>query len=160
MGDAAGKTTILEKLSLGETINTIPTWGFEVDRVRYKNIEFTMWDVGGQEKIRPLWRHYFAGSHAVIFVIDSCDEERIEGMVGTAEYELSFLFQQPDLRNAHFLIFANKQDCHNALMPQEVAYKLKLNKIAHKHNWHIQGCSAIAGDGLYEGLDWLCTQLN
>jgi GTPase SAR1 family protein len=49
--DAAGKTTILYKLKLGESINTIPTIGFNVEQVAYKNISFTVWDVGGQDKI-------------------------------------------------------------------------------------------------------------
>ncbi|CAO3702458.1 unnamed protein product [Rhizopus stolonifer] len=56
--DAAGKTTILYKLKLGEIVTTIPTIGFNVETVEYKNISFTVWDVGGQDKIRPLWRHY------------------------------------------------------------------------------------------------------
>ena len=57
--DAAGKTTILYKLKLGEIVTTIPTIGFNVETVEFKNISFTVWDVGGQDKIRPLWRHYF-----------------------------------------------------------------------------------------------------
>ena len=58
--DAAGKTTILYKLKLNENVTTIPTIGFNVEEVTpVKNITFTMWDVGGQEKIRPLWRHYY-----------------------------------------------------------------------------------------------------
>ena len=51
--DAAGKTTILYKLKLGEVVTTIPTIGFNVEQVDYKNISFTVWDVGGQDKIRP-----------------------------------------------------------------------------------------------------------
>lgn len=51
--DAAGKTTILYKLKLGEIVTTIPTIGFNVETVEYKNISFTVWDVGGQDKIRP-----------------------------------------------------------------------------------------------------------
>ena len=64
--DAAGKTTILYKLKLGEVVTTIPTIGFNVETVEYKNINFTVWDVGGQSKIRPLWRHYFLNTQAVI----------------------------------------------------------------------------------------------
>ncbi|KAL0385536.1 UNVERIFIED_CONTAM: ADP-ribosylation factor 2 [Sesamum radiatum] len=48
--DAAGKTTILYKLKLGEIVTTIPTIGFNVETVEYKNISFTVWDVGGQDK--------------------------------------------------------------------------------------------------------------
>ncbi|VDM15217.1 unnamed protein product [Wuchereria bancrofti] len=76
--DAAGKTTILYKLKLGEIVTTIPTIGFNVETVEYKNISFTVWDVGGQDKIRPLWRHYFQNTQGLIFVVDSNDRERIE----------------------------------------------------------------------------------
>ncbi|XVF05116.1 hypothetical protein REPUB_Repub05bG0144000 [Reevesia pubescens] len=57
--NVAGKTTILYKLKLGEIVTIIPTIGFNVETVEYKNISFTVKDVGGQNKIRPLWRHYF-----------------------------------------------------------------------------------------------------
>ncbi|XP_042689103.1 ADP-ribosylation factor 5 [Centrocercus urophasianus] len=76
--DAAGKTTILYKLKLGEIVTTIPTIGFNVETVEYKNICFTVWDVGGQDKIRPLWRHYFQNTQGLIFVVDSNDRERVQ----------------------------------------------------------------------------------
>ena len=75
--DAAGKTTILYKLKLGEIVTTIPTIGFNVETVEYKNISFTVWDVGGQDKIRPLWRYYFQNTQGIIFVVDSNDRDRI-----------------------------------------------------------------------------------
>jgi ADP-ribosylation factor protein 6 len=62
--DAAGKTTILYKLKLNQDVTTIPTVGFNVETVTYKNVKFNVWDVGGQDKIRPLWRHYFSGALA------------------------------------------------------------------------------------------------
>ena len=66
--DAAGKTTILYKLKLNEQVTTIPTIGFNVEEVTpIKGVTFTMWDVGGQEKIRPLWRHYYQ----VIFLLST-----------------------------------------------------------------------------------------
>ena len=52
--------------------------GFNVETVEYKNISFTVWDVGGQDKIRPLWRHYFQNTQGLIFVVDSNDRERIQ----------------------------------------------------------------------------------
>lgn len=60
--DAAGKTTILYKLKLGEVVSSVPTIGFNVEKVQYKNISFTVWDIGGQDKLRLLWRHYFQGT--------------------------------------------------------------------------------------------------
>jgi small GTP-binding protein len=68
----------LYKLKLGENVNTIPTIGFNVESVSYKNINFTMWDVGGQDRIRPLWRHYFNNTDAIIYVVDSNDYKRID----------------------------------------------------------------------------------
>ena len=67
--DAAGKTTILYKLKLGEIVTTIPTIGFNVETVEYKNISFTVWDVGGQDKIRRLWRHYFQNTQVKIAML-------------------------------------------------------------------------------------------
>ncbi|CAM8878504.1 unnamed protein product [Rhodiola kirilowii] len=71
------KTTILDKLKLGRIVTTIPTIGFNVETVEYKNISFTVWDVGGQDKIRPLWRHYFQNTQGLIFVVDSNDRDRV-----------------------------------------------------------------------------------
>uniref|UniRef100_A0A914UXN7 ADP-ribosylation factor 1 n=1 Tax=Plectus sambesii TaxID=2011161 RepID=A0A914UXN7_9BILA len=103
--DAAGKTTILYKLKLGEIVTTIPTIGFNVETVEYKNISFTVWDVGGQDKIRPLWRHYFQNTQGLIFVVDSNDRER----VGEAREELMRMLAEDELRDAVLLVFANKQ---------------------------------------------------
>ena len=76
--DAAGKTTTLYKLKLNETVNTIPTIGFNVENVTYKNLEFNCWDLGGQTVLRPLWRHYYENCQGLIFVVDSHDRERME----------------------------------------------------------------------------------
>ncbi|CAG03028.1 unnamed protein product [Tetraodon nigroviridis] len=103
--DAAGKTTILYKLKLGEIVTTIPTIGFNVETVEYKNISFTVWDVGGQDKIRPLWRHYFQNTQGLIFVVDSNDRER----VNEAREELARMLAEDELRDAVLLVFANKQ---------------------------------------------------
>jgi ADP-ribosylation factor protein 6 len=72
--DAAGKTTILYKLKLGQDVTTIPTVGFNVETVTYKNVKFNVWDVGGQDKIRPLWRHYFSGMFSVPLLLDFLSE--------------------------------------------------------------------------------------
>ena len=148
--DAAGKTTILYKLKLAELVTTIPTIGFNVETVQYKNLNFTMWDVGGQGKIRPLWRHYFQGTHGLIFVVDSNDRDRIE----EAAEELHGLLSHDDLRDAKLLVFANKQDLPDAMPATEMVDKLNLRSLS-STEWYIQACAATSGDGLYEGLDWL-----
>lgn len=152
--DAAGKTTILYKLKLGEIVTTIPTIGFNVETVEYKNICFTVWDVGGQDKIRPLWRHYFQNTQGLIFVVDSNDRERIV----EAEKELQNMLQEDELRDAVLLVFANKQDLPNAMNAAELTDKLHLNQLRNRH-WYIQATCATQGNGLYEGLDWLSNEL-
>ncbi|KAI5695297.1 hypothetical protein M8J76_006747 [Diaphorina citri] len=153
--DAAGKTTILYKLKLGEVVTTIPTIGFNVETVEYKNICFTVWDVGGQDKIRPLWRHYFQNTQGLIFVIDSNDRERI----AEAEQELQSMLREDELRDAILLIFANKQDLPNAMTAAELTDKLGLHSLRNRQ-WYIQSTCATQGQGLYEGLDWLSNQLS
>ncbi|KRX17231.1 ADP-ribosylation factor 4, partial [Trichinella nelsoni] len=153
--DAAGKTTILYKLKLGEIVTTIPTIGFNVETVDYKNISFTVWDVGGQDKIRPLWRHYFQNTQGLIFVVDSNDRERIE----ESREELQKMLQEDELRDAILLVFANKQDLPNAMNPAELTDKLGLQQLRNRQ-WFIQATCATQGHGLYEGLDWLSNQLS
>jgi len=152
--DAAGKTTILYKLKLGEIVTTIPTIGFNVETVEYKNISFTVWDVGGQDKIRPLWRHYFQNTQGVIFVVDSNDRERI----AEAQDELQKILQEDELRDAVLLVFANKQDLPNAMNAAELTDKLGLHSLKNRR-WYIQATCATQGHGLYEGLDWLSNEL-
>ena len=148
--DASGKTSILYKLKLGEVVNTIPTIGFNVETVEYKNLKFTVWDVGGQNKIRPLWRHYFENTNGVIFVVDSNDRERIS----EAQEELQKMMNEDLLRDAVFLVMANKQDMPNTMRVSEVTEKLGLNAVTNR-KWYVQSTCATTGDGLYEGLDWL-----
>jgi GTPase SAR1 family protein len=61
-----------------EPVTTVPTIGFNVETLRYKNIKFQVWDLGGQSSIRPYWRCYYPNTDAVIFVVDSTDIERLE----------------------------------------------------------------------------------
>lgn len=148
--DAAGKTTVLYKLKLGEIVTTIPTIGFNVETVKYKNINFTVWDVGGQDKIRPLWRHYYQNTEGVIYVVDSNDRERID----EAALELQKVLREDELRDATLLVLCNKQDLPNAMSVAEVTDKLGLHSLRSRQ-WYIQATCACSGDGLYEGLDWL-----
>ena len=148
--DGAGKTTILYRLKLGETVSSIPTIGFGVETVQYKNIDITVWDVGGQDKIRPLWKHYYQNAQAIIFVIDSSDRDRI----AMASEELSRMLREDELKDSKFLILANKQDLPNAMSTAEITDKLSLLSIKDKM-WYIQSCSAVKGEGIIDGFEWL-----
>ncbi|KAK0583564.1 hypothetical protein LWI29_038239 [Acer saccharum] len=153
--DASGKTTILYKLKLGEMVSTMPTIGFNVETVEYRNISFSIWDVGGQSKIRPLWRHYFENTQGLIFVVDSNDRERIP----EARNELHRILQDEELSNAALLVFANKQDIPDAMPASEIADKLGLYSLGQRC-WYIQSTSASSGEGLCKGLDWLSNSIS
>nr|XP_059859684.1 ADP-ribosylation factor 4-like [Delphinus delphis] len=153
--DAAGKTTILYKLKLGEVVTNIPIIGFNVETVEYKNICFTVCDVGGQDKIRPLWRHYFQSTQGLIFVVDSNDRERIQ----EGAEELQKMLQEDELRDAMFLLFASKQDLPNAMAISEMTDKLGPQSFCNR-TWYVQATCATQGTGLYEGLDWVSNELS
>ena len=82
------------------------TVGFNVETVTYKNVKFNVWDVGGQDKIRPLWRHYYTGTQGLVFVVDSQDRERID----EAKQELHRILSDREMKDCLLLVFANKQD--------------------------------------------------
>ncbi|KAJ1690349.1 ADP-ribosylation factor [Rhynchospora pubera] len=152
--DSAGKTTILYRMHLGEVLSTVPTVGFNVEKVQYKNVAFTVWDCGGQEKLRPLWRMYFSNTDALIYVVDSLDRERI----GDAEHEFQAIIKDPLMANSVILVFANKQDLRGAMSAEEVGRGLGIYDLKNR-TWHIQGTCALSGDGIYDGLDWLASTL-
>lgn len=120
----------------------------------YKNITFTVWDVGGQDKIRPLWRHYYEDAQGVIFVVDSNDAQRL----GEAKQELQSLLQEAELRDATLLVYANKQDLPGARSVAQVTEALQLGSLKGRA-WYVQGCCGPSGQGLYEGLDWLSNEM-
>ncbi|MBZ3880505.1 Beta-tectorin, partial [Sciurus carolinensis] len=117
--DAAGKPTILCKPKLGERVTTFPTIGFNVETVESKNLCFTVWDVGGQDKVRPLWRHYFQSAQGLTFVVDSYGHERIQEGAQVQQKVL----EEEELQDAGLLLFANKQNLPNALALSEMTDK-------------------------------------
>ncbi|NP_001291182.1 ADP-ribosylation factor 4 [Esox lucius] len=152
--DAAGKATVLYKLKLGEVVTTIPTLGFNVETAEYKNISFTVWDVGGQDVIRPLWKHYYQNTQGLIFVVDSNDPERMND----ASEELHKMLEEDQLRDVVLLVFANKQDLPNAMSVCDITDTLGLRKL--NIPWFVQPACATQGSGLLEGLDWLADRLS
>jgi len=149
--DGAGKTTVLYKLKLNETVSTIPTIGFNVESVQpVKNVTFTVWDVGGQDKIRPLWRHYFVGCEGLVYVVDSVDHERFM----EAKDELTWILNSEEMVGVPLVILANKQDMPRAYSPNDIATKLGLYDVRNR-KWHIQGTSALSGQGVYECMEEL-----
>ncbi|VDN59856.1 unnamed protein product [Dracunculus medinensis] len=109
-----------------------------------KGLTFTIWDIGGQEKLRPLWRTYIRQADAVIFVVDSSDHERFE----EARIEFANLVQMPDFpRNVPIILLANKQDLPDAHSRNDIQ-QLIISEFTSKILSHILPCCAITGEGL------------
>ncbi|XP_012935259.1 ADP-ribosylation factor [Aplysia californica] len=146
--DAAGKTTILYKVKLNEQVCTIPTIGFNVETVSpVKGVTFTVWDVGGQEKIRALWRHYFANTQGLLFIVDSADTARMS----EAREELFGIIKSPEMYRVPVVVVANKQDLPGALTTSQIADQLGLTDVTDR-KWFVQGACAPNGEGIYESM--------
>ena len=148
--DNAGKTTVLYQIQFGESKVTVPTLGFNVETVKYENLTFQMWDLGGQSELRPYWRCYYPKTNAIVFVIDSTDKERLD----IAKQELFFLIKEEDLKGVPIAILANKQDLEGALSDIEISEMLGLSDIK-TNQWAIFKTVAKTGVGLDNAFKWL-----
>ncbi|NXR07106.1 ARL1 protein, partial [Semnornis frantzii] len=144
--DGAGKTTILYRLQVGEVVTTIPTIGFNVETVTYKNLKFQVWDLGGQTSIRPYWRCYYSNTDAVIYV-------KFSRVCSNLPNSPCLVSQEEELKKAILVVFANKQDMEQAMTPTEMANALGLPALKDR-KWQIFKTSATKGTGLDEAMEW------
>lgn len=121
--DSAGKTSLLYRLKLQEFVETIPTKGFNMERIKMSMgnsktnaTAFQVWDVGGQEKLRPLWKSYTRRTDGLVFVVDAAELERME----EAKVEFHRITRLAENQGVPVLVLANKQDLDGALSASEV----------------------------------------
>ncbi|KDR20929.1 ADP-ribosylation factor-like protein 2 [Zootermopsis nevadensis] len=148
--DNAGKTTILKKFNGEETDTISPTLGFNIKTLEHRGYKLNVWDVGGQKSLRSYWKNYFESTDGLIWVVDSADKRRLDD----CRKELHALLKEERLAGATLLVFSNKQDLPGALLAEEIRDVLELESIK-THHWQIVWCSAITGQNLLEGIDWL-----
>jgi GTPase SAR1 family protein len=123
------------------------------------NLQWTVWDMSGQYKIfGPLWKHYYTGTDALIYVVDATDDERRLAQAGS-ELRQIMSDNNDELANLPVLIFGNKQDLAHAVNSQELGERLGLRSPPTTFHWHIQSCSAINNQGLQQGLEWLARRV-
>ncbi len=151
--DSAGKTTILYRAKRGETTPTVPTVGFNVETLEIGGLTVVAWDVGGQDSIRPLWKHYYDGVDAIVFVVDSADRARFK-LAGT---EMWSMMSTPELRNSLLLVFANKRDLPGSATTAEIVDALELGRLTRA--WRAVSCVATTGEGVDGGFAWLAKTL-
>jgi ADP-ribosylation factor-like protein 2 len=141
----------------GEDIHEIsPTVGFNIKSLEYHGYTLNLWDVGGQKSIRQYWRNYFEQTDGIIWVIDSVDRWRLN----ECKAQLREVLSQEKLAGASLLIFANKQDLGGAMSFDDICefLDLKNSDIGGRH-WNIIGCSAMTGNGLVDGFDWIVNDI-
>lgn len=155
--DNAGKTTVVRQL-LGQPIDEIePTLGFTIHTLQHAaGYNLNLWDVGGQRSLRAYWRNYFEATDGLIWVVDATDARRLDD----AQQALQALLQEERLAGATLLVFCNKQDATTALSAAQVAERLQLDQqneslMMKRRHWQVQACSAVTGQGLEQGIDWM-----
>ncbi|XP_061765528.1 ADP-ribosylation factor-like protein 4D [Nerophis ophidion] len=154
--DSAGKTSLLYRLKLKDFVETIPTKGFNTEKVKVavggsRPVTFQVWDVGGQEKLRPLWKSYTRRTDGLVFVVDASEAERME----EARVELHKISRSSENQGVPVLVLANKQDLDAALPAGQVEKLLALHELSACTPRYVHACSAVDGQGLQQGLEKL-----
>ena len=149
-----GKSTILQQLKDDETIEVFETLDFNTETLEFDEKEICVWDLGGPEKVRPLWRHYYKGTSAIIFVIDASQEQNIKN----TKKEIHNIMKNPELSTCPLLVFANKIDLNPQTSLEDLEYNLELSRVAKVY--HIEQTSALNGKGLSDGMKWLLKHSN
>lgn len=127
-----------------------PTLGFNIKSMKYKKYRLNIWDVGGQKTLRAYWRNYYEKTDGLVWVVDSVDKFRLMD----CKKELHNLLKEEKIAGATLLVLANKQDVEGCMKVEELEEILEL-KLLTKRHCKIVACSAVTGDGLFEGFDWI-----
>ena len=146
--DGAGKTTLWWN---SRTDRSVPTVGFSVETTMFRNISTTAWDVSSDTAIRPLWRHYFEFTNALVWVVDCSDQSTY------AEVKKAFEMVLEDLPGVPVVVLANKVDLPHA-SPGTLAHDLGLPSLLHDRQWTLMPACGLRGEGLHAGLDWINQQ--
>jgi ADP-ribosylation factor-like protein 4 len=169
--DNVGKSTIVNRLKTGQYCETIPTVGFNCEKIKgrtqkTKDCQFTIWDLGGQERVRPLWRTYCKSAHGILFVVDSAERGTLE----EAKIELEQMIKFTEAYFLPILILANKQDlpdAHDLDYLRKYFFKdtatqsqnlktnpfMRNNSVSNSRKIDIISVCAITGEGLDEALE-------
>ena len=148
--DNAGKTTILNTLSSGNSYEVAPTHGFNVQALTSGDLTMRIHDIGGQKSSWRLWPTFFDNAEIIIFVMDSSDRARLHEVAAA----LKLLLSSGDLAGIPMLLWANKQDLLNSMTTTEIVQALDLQLIKDR-SFQVVGCSARTLEGLSEGIDWI-----
>lgn len=158
--DNAGKSTLLEQIKrmYGKNYSGLPfekittTVGLNIGKINMSHVKLIFWDLGGQQELQTLWDKYYEECHGVIFVIDSTDETRME----ESHQAFNKVVQDPQLQGIPLLILVNKQDLEGSQGVEAIKNFFHDDSSSNGQlDYFIQPTSALSGDGLGIGIEWL-----
>jgi len=149
----SGKTTLLNVLSQGAPLETVPTIGLNVKLVKKGGVTMKCWDIGGQEMYRKEWGRYTKGCDVIIFVVDAHDFDKIQ----TARKELHRLLEIRELATIPVLVLANKIDLKPHIGEDDLIRELNLDYVV-DNPWLVIPCSALKSANIDKVVDWLVHQ--
>ncbi|KAJ7799115.1 ADP-ribosylation factor family-domain-containing protein [Mycena olivaceomarginata] len=158
--DDAGKTSLVSRLKRrelprGVLPTTITTIGCTIETIPYGRHSVTIWEFGGMERVRCLWRRYFWHAHAFIFLLDAAAPARFP----EAKEELLRL-----LDGIHYsypvLVLANKIDLPSAVELRTIEDALSVPELVRGGKIALKGVSAMTGEGINEAIEWFVANIS
>lgn len=162
--DNSGKTTFLEHarcnfnknykhIDLNRIASTV---GLNVGKIDTNGVILNFWDLGGQKELQLLWDKYFLEAHAIIWVIDSSDRDRLNESIEA----FNTIIKNELLDNLPLLFVINKQDIQTAMKPNEIisAFQESLDVMGDRRFLSIP-ISALKGYGINESIGWIAEQV-
>ncbi|KAI8893916.1 ADP-ribosylation factor family-domain-containing protein [Globomyces pollinis-pini] len=161
--DNAGKTTLLERIKVLynhtkglDPVQIAPTVGLNVGKVNVHSSRLNFWDLGGQKQLHSIWEKYYDDCHAIMFVVDSTDRERIEEVKTILEN----VMQNDIINGIPVIMLANKQDVVGALTLQEIQEIFNQIAVAlEARDSKVLCISALEGTGVQDAIEWLYLRL-
>ncbi|KNH07322.1 ADP-ribosylation factor-like protein [Perkinsela sp. CCAP 1560/4] len=146
----AGKTTLLNILSMGHALETHPTIGLNVKMIKKEGTLMKVWDLGGQDRFRGEWERYTRGSDCIIFCVDASAIDRLS----EAKKELHRLLENTSLRGMPILVCLNKIDIEPHIEKEEAIKELNLDYIT-DNKWIVLSISALKQLNIQAVVEWM-----
>jgi len=158
----AGKTTWLEKVKKLHNNDGLPpekimpTVGLNIGKIKVGGALIRFWDLGGEKSLRPIWNKYIEDANALIYCVDASNPDKLED----AKETFDSLMSRRELELLPVLIVANKQDSEGAEDVNFIKNYFGIRDVQERGNeCHVITCSAITGEGIKQGIDWLVNTL-
>eukprot|EP01113_Clastostelium_recurvatum_P002381 TRINITY_DN10991_c1_g1_i1.p1 TRINITY_DN10991_c1_g1~~TRINITY_DN10991_c1_g1_i1.p1 ORF type:complete len:234 (-),score=26.32 TRINITY_DN10991_c1_g1_i1:252-884(-) len=126
--DDAGKTTLIHKLKADKLKSPIPPtlYPHAEEVLLAPCTPLRMYDLGGHQAVRSLWRQYYSYTDGIIFIVDASNRCRLI----EARDLLHSLLEEDALRSVPILVLGNKADVAGHASEDEMRGALDLNIVS------------------------------